>query len=241
MPLDNGILRFDVNTGAPGSEFVTNNYLPVLSMTKDGHVGIGTTTPASTLDVKGTLKTNHLRVTASFYSNDIRVGGDGRDGDVFVSNSHGRNTIHLDGDSGDIILQNADCAEEFGVAESEEIEPGTVMVLDQEDTLHQSTEAYDKKVVGVVSGAGGYKAGIVLDKKPEETNRIPVALMGKVYCKVDAQYSPIEVGDLLTTSSTPGYAMKASDPLKTFGAVMGKALRRLESGRGVIPILATLQ
>ena len=65
--------------------------------------------------------------------------------------------------------------------------------------------------------------------------------MGKVYCKVDAQHSPIEVGDLLTTSATPGYAMKADDPFKAFGAVIGKALRPLEAGQGLIPILIALQ
>ena len=58
---------------------------------------------------------------------------------------------------------------------------------------------------------------------------MPVALVGKVYCKVDASYSPIEVGDLLTTSLTPGHAMKANDHVKAFGAVIGKALRRLDA------------
>jgi hypothetical protein len=68
-----------------------------------------------------------------------------------------------------------------------------------------------------------------------------VAVVGKVYCKVDAQYAPIEVGDLLTTSPTPGHAMKADDPLRAFGAVIGKALRGLQSGQGLVPILVALQ
>jgi hypothetical protein len=70
---------------------------------------------------------------------------------------------------------------------------------------------------------------------------MPVSLMGKVYCKVDAQYAPIEVGDLLTTSPTPGHAMKAADPLKAFGTIVGKALRPLAAGKGLIPILVALQ
>jgi hypothetical protein len=52
---------------------------------------------------------------------------------------------------------------------------------------------------------------------------------------------PIEVGDLLTTSSCSGHAMKASDPFRAFGAVIGKALRPLASGRGKIPVLVALQ
>ncbi len=65
--------------------------------------------------------------------------------------------------------------------------------------------------------------------------------MGRVYCKADAQHSPIAVGDLLTTSSTRGHAMKAEDPLKAFGSVIGKALRPLQGGQALIPILIALQ
>ena len=66
-------------------------------------------------------------------------------------------------------------------------------------------------------------------------------LMGKVYCKVDASPDPILVGDLLTTSYTAGHAMKASDTGKAFGAIIAKALASLSGGRGLIPILVTLQ
>jgi hypothetical protein len=138
-------------------------------------------------------------------------------------------------------LTNADCAEDFEMVGAKEIEPGTVMVIDREGALRPSEQAYDKKVAGVISGAGDYKPGITLDKQEPPGNRAPIALMGKVYCKVDAQYSPIEVGDLLTTSSTPGHAMKASDPLRAFGAVIGKALRPLTTGQELIPILIALQ
>lgn len=141
----------------------------------------------------------------------------------------------------DIVLANADCAEDFDIAGLEKVEPGTVMVIDQEGALRQSEQAYDKRVAGVISGAGNYKPGILLDKQESSRNRMPIALMGKVYCKVDASYGAIEVGDLLTTSPTLGHAMKVDDPLKAFGAVIGKALRPLEGGQGLIPILIALQ
>jgi hypothetical protein len=163
---------------------------------------------------------------------------------VGIGTANPQAKLHVNGDiiaTGDIVLQNADCAEEFAVKDLEVIEPGTVMVLGEEGSLCQSTEAYDKKVAGVVSGAGDLKPGLILDKQPESTNRMPIALMGKVYCKVDAQYTPVEVGDLLTTSPTPGHAMKATDPLKAFGTIIGKALRPLAAGKGLIPILVALQ
>jgi hypothetical protein len=59
--------------------------------------------------------------------------------------------------------------------------------------------ASDKKVAGVVSGAGSYGPGIILDKQNSQDCRGLVALVGKVYRTVDAQYSPGDVGDLLTT------------------------------------------
>jgi hypothetical protein len=157
--------------------------------------------------------------------------------------------------TGDIRVLNADCAEDFDVADSklEKVEAGTVMVLTENGSLQPSYQEYDKKVAGVISGAGGYKPGIVLDthhreeeQEQESDNdaarrRMPVALVGKVYCKVDATLSAVEVGDLLTTSSTEGHAMKASDPINAFGTVIGKALRPLREGRGLIPILIALQ
>jgi hypothetical protein len=142
---------------------------------------------------------------------------------------------------GDIRLTTSDCAEDFDIANADLVEPGTVMVLSDDGALRPSQSAYDKRVAGVVSGAGDYKPGIVLDKQGSQPNRKPVALLGKVYCKVDATFAPVEIGDLLTSSGIPGHAMKVTDPMKAFGAVIGKALGRLSDGRGVIPILVALQ
>ena len=65
--------------------------------------------------------------------------------------------------------------------------------------------------------------------------------MGKAYCKVDARQSSIEIGDHLTTSSTKGYAMKAEDPMKAFGAVIGKELGSIKDDMGMIPVLVALR
>lgn len=153
-----------------------------------------------------------------------------------TSNAPGNLTV-----TGDISLINGDCAEDFDVSGDHPIEPGTVMVLDEAGRLLPSSTPYDKKVAGVVSGAGGSKPAIILGREQASLRRAPIALVGKVYCKVDANYGPIEIGDLLTTSATEGHAMKAADPLQGFGAAIGKALRRLDRGQGLIPILVALQ
>jgi hypothetical protein len=161
-----------------------------------------------------------------------------------VKDSTVPHAISVTGDinvNGDVVLSGADCAEEFDIATADEIDCGTVMVLTENGFLQPSREAYDKKVAGVISGGGAYRPGLILDRRPSSKDRLPLALVGKVYCKVDAQYGPVDIGDLLSPSPTPGHAMRASDTLKAFGAVIGKALRRLEVGQAQIPILVALQ
>ena len=143
---------------------------------------------------------------------------------------------------GDMCLANADCAEDFDIGGAELVQPGTVMVFGKDGALRPSEKPYDKRVAGVISGAGDFRPGITLDKQDSsKKNRLPLALTGKAYCKVDADYEPVEVGDLLTTSSTPGHAMKAHDPVRSFGAVVGKAIQPLKTGRDLIPLLVSLR
>jgi len=142
----------------------------------------------------------------------------------------------------DVLLNpGSDCAEQFETTSWSTGEPGSVMVIDSSGALAECSKAYDKKVAGVISGAGEYKPGILLGHQLDSKVKAAVALVGRVYCKVDAQYGPIEVGDLLTTSPTSGHAMKASEPLRAFGAVLGKAMKSLTSDRGLIPVLVALQ
>jgi len=96
-----------------------------------------------------------------------------------------------------VFTAGADCAEEFNVAGAS-LSPGTVAVLDEQSALSECSEPYDKRVARVISGAGEYRPGIVLDRRASSENRAAVALIGKVCCKVDATYAPIKVGDLIS-------------------------------------------
>ncbi len=170
----------------------------------------------------------------------IQMGGHGGGAAISMLNKNGKQVIRLDGDQEDIFLSGADCAEDFDVASPSEVEPGMVMVIDECGSLRPSDRPYDRRVAGVISGAGNFRPGIVLGRS-EKPGRVALALVGKVFCKVDATAVPVEVGDLITTSNLLGHAMKAADPLKSFGAVIGKALRPLRSGCDLIPILVALQ
>ena len=69
----------------------------------------------------------------------------------------------------------------------------------------------------------------------------PVALIGRVKAKASAEAGPIRVGDLLTTSETPGCLMRCEDISRCAGAIAGKALEPLVKGQGKILVLVTLQ
>ncbi|HEY5242606.1 MAG TPA: hypothetical protein VIJ22_14100, partial [Polyangiaceae bacterium] len=172
---------------------------------------------------------------AGQFEGDIHVTGAAEfQGDVHIAG-----TLTVDVDV--VLTVGADCAEEFDLEASVEGEPGTVMALDEHGRLRPCQKGYDRTVVGVVSGAGDFKPGIILDRGAPSNTRRPIALIGKVFCKVDASLGAVRVGDLLTTSPTPGHAMRASDLASSFGAIIGKALRPLPSGKELIPIVVALQ
>lgn len=137
---------------------------------------------------------------------------------------------------GDIVLSGADLAEQFTVVGS--AEPGDVMILSGADTVRMSRDPYDTRVAGVISGAGDYRPALVLDHTGKD--RSSLAMTGKVWVRVTAELSEIRVGDLLTTSPDAGHAMRALDPARSHGAVLGKALDSLASGRGLIRALVSL-
>jgi len=237
----------------------------------NGNVGVGTMAPEAILHVKGSSGGSPSRIILEngsghqFFLNtfssrnrfsigrvgvadDIAIDSNGNVGigvDAATEKLEVNGNILATGDviltTGDIRLTGADCAEEFDVENDEAIEPGMVIVIGDDERLQRCTRAYDRAVAGVVSGAGGYRPGIVLGSVVSNEKRVRLALTGRVYCRVDASYSPIAIGDLLTTSPAPGHAMKACDSVRAFGAVIGKALRPLDDGAGLIPILVALQ
>jgi hypothetical protein len=143
--------------------------------------------------------------------------------------------------TGDVFLTGGDCAEQFDVLDVNACDPGTVMVITNRGGLMPSQDEYDRRVAGVVSGAGDLRPGIILGDQSSTDKRRPIALVGKAFCKAVANAEAISVGDLLTTSTIAGHAMKATDPSRAFGAVIGKALQPLPTGAGLIRILITLQ
>lgn len=122
--------------------------------------------------------------------------------------------------------------------------PGLVVAIDPDNLgqLRVAAGAYDRTVAGIISGANGVNPGITLTQTGTIADgELPVATVGRVWCWCDAESGPIQPGDLLTTSATPGHAMKVADHARSQGAVIGKAMSSLESGRGMVLVLVGLQ
>jgi len=118
------------------------------------------------------------------------------------------------------------------------LEPGDVLVIGADSKLHRSAEPYQGSVVGVYSTQPGFVGGQPVEG--ELSDHVPLAVIGVVPVKASAENGPIAPGDLLTTSSTPGHAMKAG-PNPPAGAIVGKALEPLAEGTGLIQMLVMLQ
>jgi hypothetical protein len=140
------------------------------------------------------------------------------------------------------ITGGSDLAEPFAIS-TEGIPEGSVVVIDEQHPgqLKLSSEPYDTRVAGVVSGANGINPGISLKQKGRLDDGRNVALSGRVYVLADADKGPIQPGDLLTSSSTPGHAMRATDHVRAQGAVLGKAMGALPRGKGLLLVLVSLQ
>jgi hypothetical protein len=141
------------------------------------------------------------------------------------------------------VTAGSDLAEPFETETDEDVEPGSVMVIDaaHPGKLRVSEQAYDSRVAGISSGAGGVKPGITLQQDGLLQGNTLVAIAGRVYCRADARSGAIEPGDLLTTSALSGHAMKATDRERAHGAIIGKAMTGLKEGTGLVLVLVNLQ
>gem|GEM_PF-2580888 len=149
---------------------------------------------------------------------------------------------------GSFFSGNADVAEY--ILASEPLEPGDVVELDPHNPKHyrKVREPYSPLVAGVISTAPGFVLGakhlsLALSVNGEGRGEVEpgerplLALLGRVPVKATTENGPIRPGDLLTSASKPGYAMRCEDIHRCEGAIIGKALEALDESEGAILIL----
>jgi hypothetical protein len=116
------------------------------------------------------------------------------------------------------ILVGSDLAELYYTNESDLV-PGMVVSLDKNFSagVVKAAKPYDTNTIGVVST----QPGLVIGEARERSMRtVPIALAGRIPVKVTNENGDIHAGDYLTSSSKPGYAMKATRS----GPIIGQAL-----------------
>jgi hypothetical protein len=190
-------------------------------VSNEGNTGIGTLFPGAKLEVNGNVKL---------------TSGSG------ASLTFADGTVQSTAWSGSLV--GGDYAESVDVTgDRQKYEPGDVLVIDPSHPgqFLKSAEPYTPLVSGIYSTKPGVTGRRQTTDPRSSTMEVPMAMVGIVPTKVSAENGPINVGDLLVTSSTLGYAMKGTDQGLMFGAVVGKALDKLESGTGVIEVMVTLQ
>jgi hypothetical protein len=140
------------------------------------------------------------------------------------------------------IRGGSDLVEGFD-SQTDDIEPGTLMVIDPDHAgeLMPSNGAYDSKVAGIVSGAIGVESGLHMGQEGVMDGKHAIAMTGRVYVKCTTENGVIRPGDRLTTSSTAGHTMKATDTERCDGAVIGKAMSSLDEEAGMVLVLVNLQ
>jgi hypothetical protein len=140
------------------------------------------------------------------------------------------------------INGGCDLAEPFEMS-ANDIPKGAVVIIDEDHPgrLKLSNRPYDTRVAGVVSGANGIHPGVMMRQQDLMEGGENVALSGRAYVLADTSNGAIKPGDLLTTSTTPGHAMKVTDHARARGAVLGKAMSGLSQGDGTVLMLVTLQ
>jgi hypothetical protein len=204
-------------------------------------VGIGTATPFNdyALDVEAT--------TNAQINGGVVVNASG--GDLYLGMTKGVHKFRVD-TTGDVfgssyLTSGADFAESVAVrGKRAAYEPGDLLVIDARGNrrLVLADKPYSTRVAGIYSTQPGMLASPhTMDDPRPKTTEVPLAVVGIVPCKVTAENGPIEAGDLLVSSSRPGYAMKGTRRSQMLGAVVGKAMQPLDSGTGLIEVLVTLQ
>lgn len=234
-----------------------------------GRVGIGTNSPQDELHLLGALRikgiNGHQKIRLHSSSSDLdnritsydendqlmwqMLMGFRAAGDRFQIDRPGNGVIELYIDTDGMthvsclnIHGGCDIVEPFEMSAQKTYPEGSLVIIDSENVgkLTISHQAYDKRIAGVISGAGGINPGISLQQDGVLDNGQPVSLAGRVYVKASAVNGSIQPGDLLTTSDIPGYAMKATSKKKRQGAVIGKAMSELKEGEGLVLVLVNL-
>ena len=219
--VDTAIAGLQIQVAPSANSYNGLSYTTAMIVTTGGNVGVGTTSPSERIEVAGNIK---------------------------LTAASGGHITYPDGSIQSVAWTGSLCGGDY--AESMDVsgdrttyEPGDVLQLDPTGPgkILKVVEPYSQMVAGIYSTKPGVVGRRQTTDPKASTTEVPMAMIGVVPTKVSAENGPIKIGDLLVTSSTPGHAMKGTNRNLMLGAVVGKAMGNLDTGKGVIEVLVTLQ
>jgi trimeric autotransporter adhesin len=240
-----GFANLSNATAIGGDSVVSESNALILGGTESAAVSVGIGTASPYFDYGLTVTTGGQNGSI-----DGGVVVDATGGNLYLGMTNGTHKFRVDTNGavyadGGLFASGADFAESVAVrGKRSEYEPGDVLEIDERADRHLalSSHPYATLVAGIYSTRPGLLASPHhIGDESSKSSEVPLAVVGIVPCKVTAENGPIARGDLLVTSSLPGYAMKGTDRRRLVGAVVGKALEPLSGGKGVIEVLVTLQ
>lgn len=213
-----------------------------------GNLGIGTKSPTAKLNIKGSntgsgmsfliSDSNNKDIFTALNNGNIGIGDSSPQaalkvtGAICVKAASGAclgntpGTIYAE----TTTLQAGDVAENY--ISRDALEPGDAVSLANDGNnlaVVKSNSSYDSKVIGIVSTKPGVTINSDATTDANHPYKYPIALIGRVALKVSTENGPIKAGDFLTTSSTPGVAMRATQA----GVIIGKALEAFPGTTGI--------
>jgi hypothetical protein len=176
------------------------------------------------------------------------VDHEGSSGDLAIFQTGGLDKARIDRTGrgyfdGGTQNSGADVAEAFDVeGNAADYEPGDVLLISTvtDRTVVRSAEPYSPLVAGVYAT----RPGVLLTEEHIDgglTGKVPMGVVGVIPTKVCDEGGAIHRGDILVTSSRPGYAMRADLSRLKPGQAIGKALQAFDGSTGKINVLVNVK
>lgn len=237
LPLDGGELAGALTIQKGGlaveSGDITGNQVKVFSVTASKSVRAPRIVAEEQLEVRGDITADNTQRAIQIRKIEGRNGSAKKDGPLHLNSRGGHEVVvgnkasakgllvHGTVACGLVKTKGKDLAEHFDGAV---VAPGFLVRMDGGRNVVLSDQAFDPRVVGIVSTEPGVGLG---------DGAVPVALRGSAPCHV---VGPVRIGDLLVPSDEPGHAMAAGGN-STEGCLVGKAMEDLDEGTGLILVL----
>lgn len=201
-----GLLLSTAYSSTTGGIVFDTHGIDRMILDKNGYLGVGTTSPSAMVDIvsgpswtsanwhKSLRFSNGSAMEWNAGATKFGIGASSSGNALYVFTTSADDTsappdyklkVYSDGRVSAKVLEitGGDLAEPFTISDSTTLPAGAVVVIDDKNPgeLRLSSTPYDPRVAGIVSGAGGISAGIVMYQQGASDSTQHVAMAGRAY------------------------------------------------------------